>query len=206
MSPISGGYSPGVPPLPIPNREVKPGRADGTAYPRESRSPPTFTENPSSGLFRKGDLFLAIYKSTSYNRQRGDSTIVGIISGLWNDRQGEREEDIVVQNNFYAHVIASMCRAWQGGGERYIDKEPRGAQLGGGVMLPESGKEYDDFAQWESRFLFHKAHCLTADPCLMCSKRRCIGALPKPSKMVEIRPGHFARKFEGLGAFFALKL
>ena len=28
---ISGGYSSGVPPLPIPNREVKPRRADGTA-------------------------------------------------------------------------------------------------------------------------------------------------------------------------------
>ena len=27
----SGGYSRGVPPLPIPNREVKPRRADGTA-------------------------------------------------------------------------------------------------------------------------------------------------------------------------------
>ena len=33
FSPIeqSGGYSAGVPPLPIPNREVKPVRADGTA-------------------------------------------------------------------------------------------------------------------------------------------------------------------------------
>ena len=28
---LSGGYSCGVPPLPIPNREVKPARADGTA-------------------------------------------------------------------------------------------------------------------------------------------------------------------------------
>ena len=28
----SGGYSPGVPPLPIPNREVKPDHADGTAH------------------------------------------------------------------------------------------------------------------------------------------------------------------------------
>ena len=28
----SGGYSAGVPPLPIPNREVKPGHADGTAH------------------------------------------------------------------------------------------------------------------------------------------------------------------------------
>ena len=33
----SGGYSGGVPPLPIPNREVKPARADGTAHPWESR-------------------------------------------------------------------------------------------------------------------------------------------------------------------------
>ena len=33
----SGGYSVGVPPLPIPNREVKPVRADGTAHPWESR-------------------------------------------------------------------------------------------------------------------------------------------------------------------------
>ena len=30
--PLSGGYCGGVPPLPIPNREVKPVRADGTAY------------------------------------------------------------------------------------------------------------------------------------------------------------------------------
>ena len=28
----SGGYSDGAPPLPIPNREVKPVSADGTAY------------------------------------------------------------------------------------------------------------------------------------------------------------------------------
>ena len=31
VNPILGGYSVGVPPLPIPNREVKPVRADGTA-------------------------------------------------------------------------------------------------------------------------------------------------------------------------------
>ena len=28
----NGGYSVGVPPLPIPNREVKPNCADGTAF------------------------------------------------------------------------------------------------------------------------------------------------------------------------------
>ena len=39
---FSGSYSVGVPPLPIPNRAVKPARADGTAYKRESRSLPLF--------------------------------------------------------------------------------------------------------------------------------------------------------------------
>ena len=31
VNPYLGDYSIGVPPLPIPNREVKPGHADGTA-------------------------------------------------------------------------------------------------------------------------------------------------------------------------------
>ena len=34
VSPYYGGYSLGVPPLPIPHREVKPKRADGTAMQR----------------------------------------------------------------------------------------------------------------------------------------------------------------------------
>ena len=36
----SGGYNVGDPPLPIPNREVKPNGADGTASQWESRMPP----------------------------------------------------------------------------------------------------------------------------------------------------------------------
>ena len=62
---ISGGYSDGVPPLPIPNREVKPDRADGTAHPRESRSPP-FYESPeftmNSGLF----LCICLFTESSF--------------------------------------------------------------------------------------------------------------------------------------------
>ena len=53
---ISGGYSDGVPPLPIPNREVKPDRADGTAHPRESRSPP-FYKTSLEARKRLGALF-----------------------------------------------------------------------------------------------------------------------------------------------------
>ena len=40
----SGGYSDRVPPLPIPNREVKPVSVDGTAFVWESRSPPFLKE------------------------------------------------------------------------------------------------------------------------------------------------------------------
>ena len=42
VSKVSGGYSEGDPPLPIPNREVKPLNADGTAGETlwESRKPP----------------------------------------------------------------------------------------------------------------------------------------------------------------------
>ena len=59
-----GGYSAGGPPLPIPNREVKPGRADGTAPPggrvgcrRPSGSPSEKQETacPAGSLF----LFLS---------------------------------------------------------------------------------------------------------------------------------------------------
>ena len=61
---ISGGYSVGVPPLPIPNREVKPVRADGTAssgrvgsrrfFPEESGIPHN-VECRISGLYNLYD-------------------------------------------------------------------------------------------------------------------------------------------------------
>ena len=59
---ISGGYSDGVPPLPIPNREVKPDRADGTAHPRESRSPPFY----KTSLETRKRLGALLYSSKSY--------------------------------------------------------------------------------------------------------------------------------------------
>ena len=57
---VSGGYSEGETPLPIPNRAVKPLSADGTWLARawESRSPPVFPEKAgrrASGHFRCKD-------------------------------------------------------------------------------------------------------------------------------------------------------
>ena len=56
---FNGGYSKGDPPLPIPNREVKPFHADGTAPKRwESRSLPVFTTMPCSANY--GAFFFGI--------------------------------------------------------------------------------------------------------------------------------------------------
>ena len=62
--PYSGGYSVGVPPLPIPNREVKPVRADGTAHPWESRSPPSFS-NGEALWSERPEGFLCLWPAST---------------------------------------------------------------------------------------------------------------------------------------------
>ena len=54
---LNGVYSDGDPPLPIPNREVKPVSADGTAERWESRSMPNLEERASQ---RDSPLFCYI--------------------------------------------------------------------------------------------------------------------------------------------------
>ena len=79
---------------------------------------------------------VGIYKSNIYYEQKGNANVAGTISAPWNDRKTPTEEDIIIQNNFYANVIASAERAWIGGGKQYIEK--------GGTTLPNSGEEYED--------------------------------------------------------------
>ena len=99
---------------------------------------------------------VGIYKSNIYYEQQGNANVAGTISAPWNDRKTPTEEDIIKQNNFFANVLASAERAWIGGGEQYIEK--------GGTTLPNSGKEFEEFADWERRFLFHKANSLKNEP------------------------------------------
>ncbi len=99
---------------------------------------------------------VGIYKSNIYYRQQGDPEVAGTLSCAWNDRKTPTQEDIIIQNNVYANVIASGERAWIGGGKEYIEK--------GGTTLPNSGKEYEEFADFERRFLFHKANSLKNEP------------------------------------------
>lgn len=99
---------------------------------------------------------VGIYKSSIYYSERGTDEIAGTVSCTWNDNKVPTEEDITRQNNIYVNILASAERAWIGGGEDYIEN--------GGTMLPDSGKEFEEFADFERRFLFHKAHALKDEP------------------------------------------
>ena len=97
---------------------------------------------------------VGIYKSSIFYVERGNDNVGGTISAAWNDTKTKTESDIVRQNNIYANILASGERAWMGGGEQYIET--------GGVTLPNSGPVFDEFADWERRFLYHKATTLAA--------------------------------------------
>lgn len=97
-----------------------------------------------------------IYRSNIFNVQRGTSDVAGSISGMWNDRLVNDEKLILAENNFYTNVLATAERAWKGGGKQYIET--------GGAYLPNTGEEYDEFKDFETRFLFHKAECLKDEP------------------------------------------
>ena len=96
---------------------------------------------------------VGIYKSNIYYANQGSAEVAGEITAVWNDRYVEDEQAIMRQNNVYANVLASTERAWKGGGSQYIET--------GGTTLPNSGDEYEEFADWERRFLFHKANSLS---------------------------------------------
>lgn len=99
---------------------------------------------------------VGIYKSNIYYTQQGTDEVAGAITALWNDRKTSTENDIIRQNNLYANALATVERAWCGGGKQYIET--------GGTTLPNAGDEYEEFCDWERRFLFHKAHSLKEEP------------------------------------------
>ncbi len=91
---------------------------------------------------------VGIYKSSIFGREIGDEDVAGTISAAWNDTKVPTHNDIVRQNNIYANILASAERAWKGGGDQYIEE--------GGTTLPFDGAEFEEFADWERRFLHHK--------------------------------------------------
>ena len=99
---------------------------------------------------------VGIYKSNIYYEQKGTKEVAGSISATWNDTKTLNDEQLVKQNNIYANAMATAERAWKGGGKRYVEV--------GGTSLPNSGEEYEEFADFERRFLFHKNHALKNEP------------------------------------------
>ena len=98
---------------------------------------------------------VGIYKSNIYYTDKGNSEVAGAISGLWNDRKTPTETDIIRQNNLWANAIATAERGWMGGGKQYIET--------GGTTLPNSGDEFDEFQDFERRFLYYKGTWLSGE-------------------------------------------
>lgn len=99
---------------------------------------------------------VGIYKSNIYYAEQGSPEIAGAITALWNDRKTPTQTDIISQNNLYANALATAERGWKGGGRQYIEV--------GGTTLPASGSEFDEFADWERRFLHYKQTWLSGEP------------------------------------------
>ena len=65
-----GGYSSGVPPLPIPNREVKPTRADGTALHRGRVGRRRFSETSKIKFFGVSLFYIVISRWFTVDSQQ----------------------------------------------------------------------------------------------------------------------------------------
>ena len=139
---------------------------------------------------------VGIYKSNIYYEQKGNANVAGTISAPWNDRKTPTEEDIIIQNNFYANVIASAERAWIGGGKQYIEK--------GGTTLPNSGEEYEEFADWERRFLFHKANSLKEEPIAYVKQTNVRWRITEPFPNGGDMNATFAPETEGLKEYYTV--
>lgn len=104
------------------------------------------------------------YRSTILEAERGNPDIGGVSIGIWNDRRLSDSEDqtvqdrlIVAQNHLYATVLAMTERAWMGGeGHDYIERCR--------AYLPSEGPEYEEYCDWERRFLYYKDTWLAAEP------------------------------------------
>ena len=84
-NPYPGGLSPGVPPLPIPNREVKPGRADGTA-PQCGRVGRRLLEGVPPHHDDEGGLFV-ILVYVYVNRYCGGSGVSLELGGIFYEKR-----------------------------------------------------------------------------------------------------------------------
>lgn len=104
-----------------------------------------------------GDI-IALYNSRIYNAEVGSEGLAGVIMGIWHDRLLEKEQNMILENNFYPNMLAIAERAWRGGGTEYFDKQ--------GTILPtdKNSEEFRSFEDFERRMLWHKEHMFKGYP------------------------------------------
>lgn len=104
-----------------------------------------------------GDI-VALYNSRILDAEQGNEELAGGIVAVWNDRLLPDDKQIVAQNNFYPSMLAFAERSWLGGGSEYYDKS--------GTILPvdENSTVFQQFADFESRMLWHKIHTFAGEP------------------------------------------
>lgn len=96
---------------------------------------------------------VGLYNSTIAEQKKGSDQYPGLIMAFWNDRMLPTDESIIKQNSVYSSVLAAAERSWLGGGKGYFSTI--------GTMLTPTDT---DFADWERRFLYHKANYLKDEP------------------------------------------
>lgn len=103
-----------------------------------------------------GDI-IALYNSRIYNQPQGNDDLAGTVLAIWNDRNIAKEENVVLENNFYPNMLAMAERAWLGGGTEYFDKL-------GTILSAEDTEGFKAFADFERRMLWHKEHTFQGYP------------------------------------------
>lgn len=111
--------------------------------------------------------------------------MAGVILGVWHDRLVVPQENRIRENNFYPNMLAIAERAWLGGGTEYFDKN-------GTILPPEETPEYQAFADFEARMLWHKAHFFQGYPFAYVQqthvKWRITDAFPNEGELTRIFP------------------
>lgn len=108
----------------------------------------------------------ANYLRPIFNSSQGSEEMAGTIACTWNDHVLPSVADIVRQNGFYAGVISSTSRAWEGSPENSLLTPPSSLHPPHSSLLtPHSSLlEIRLLDTWEQKFLFHKTHSLRDEP------------------------------------------
>lgn len=100
---------------------------------------------------------VALYNSRIYNQAEGSDDIAGCIVAFWNDRNIDNVRQLLDENNFYPYMLTLAERAWRGGGNCYFDGR-------GTLLWDDQPGQKAEFAEFESRLLWHRDHTLKGEP------------------------------------------